>query len=324
MKPPPPLTASRRRRVLGLLGLFLFVAVAVGLLAGPSGFFFDDSTLDLRLLRVALAVVVGAGLSATGASLQAVMRNPLADPFILGVSGGAAIGGALGVAGVPGLHELSVPVLASLGALAATGILAWFLARDSRGRSETALLVGVVINAFAWALVAVVRAILPGQETQRLSMWLIGELGYPAPQALLAAAIVTALGVLVLTWQAGSIGLLRAGDDEAARLGIRVGRTRVIAYACASLLVGVAVSTSGVIGFIGLIAPHAVRRLAGADERLVVPGSALLGALVLVLFDAASRYGFVYLATELPVGALCALVGAPLFALLLWRQVVRS
>lgn len=320
------LTTAGRRRALGALAALLIACTAVALTVGPDGLSTSLELLPLRAGRVVLALLVGAGLAATGAALQALLQNPLADPYVIGVSGGAALGGtvavavASGLAGVavggPGLHAA-----AAMGAAGATALLAWFLAQDRTGRSETALLVGVTLNAFAWALVAVARAALPPGDTQILSVWLVGTVGYPTTPDLALAAVVTSVGVIVLTGVSGDLALLRAGAEEAARLGVNVRRVRLLAYGAASLLVGVAVSTSGVIGFVGLIAPHAIRLVVGRDERVVVPASALVGALALVGFDAAARASFALFSSELPAGALTAVVGAPLFALGLWRRV---
>lgn len=315
------LTPQRRRAILAVLAAALLASMMMGMSIGPDGASLDVELLPLRAARVALAAIVGAGLAATGAALQALLRNPLADPYVLGVSGGAAMGGALALAlGVVGIG-LGLHVSALAGAVGATALLAWFLARDRGGRGETALLVGVTLNAFSWALVAVVRAALPADRTQILSVWLVGSVGYPELRDLVLAALVTSAGIGALVLAAGDLALLRAGADEAARLGVDLRRARLLAYGGASALVGVAVSTSGVIGFIGLIAPHAVRLLLGRDDRLVVPASALFGGACLVLFDAAARASFALFDSELPTGALTAVVGAPVFAFALWRRV---
>lgn len=319
-----PLTRARQARV--LLGLLLgFVAfIFLGVLIGPDDtgpeIFTETTLLRLRLMRVLLAAVVGAGLAATGAALQATLRNPLADPYVLGVSGGAAMGGAIAVA-LGAAAGLGLHAAAALGALGATALLAWFLARDRGGRAETALLVGVTLNAFSWALVSVVRATLPASKTQILSVWLVGAVGYPSPADLAVAAAVTGAALLVLMFHSGELTLLRAGEDEAARLGVDVARARLRIYAACSLLVGVAVSTTGVIGFLGLIAPHAVRLTLSRDERLALPAAAVVGGAGLVLFDALARGAFALFDSEIPTGALCAVIGAPLFAVGLWRKV---
>jgi iron complex transport system permease protein len=182
------------------------------------------------------------------------------------------------------------------------------------------VLVGVVMNAFSWAFVAVVRAVLPTSTTQALAVWLIGAIGYPEPAHLILAVVVGVVGVLVLARSAGALRLLRQGDEEAARLGVDVGRTRAVVLSACTALVGVAVATTGVIGFVGLLVPHVIRRTLVDDERGLVPVAALGGAALLCAVDAVARGAFVVVGSELPVGALCALGGAPGLAWLLWRE----
>ena len=322
------LTPRQRRRVLAAGIVAVVVASLAAIVVGTDGVSLavlvdpDDRALllPLRARRVVIGLLVGGALAATGAALQAMLRNPLADPYVIGVSGGAAIGGALavGLGGV--LADAGLPIATSAGALVASAGLAWFVARDRSGRSETAILVGVVFNAFAWALVAVVKTTLPAARTQALLFWLIGAIGYPSPTLVVAAAILVVGGVALLTRAAGPLALLALGEDEARRLGVDSARTKLVVYAASSLLVGVAVATTGIIGFVGLIVPHALRLRGSADERVLIPASALFGAAALAAFDAASRGSFAAFDTELPVGALTAVVGAPLFALALWRR----
>ncbi|MDP2340975.1 MAG: iron ABC transporter permease [Deltaproteobacteria bacterium] len=303
-------------------------AVVFAFCCGPGGLGPPDSaTVSLRLSRVALGFVVGGALSAVGAALQALLRNPLADPYVLGVSGGAAMGASLFTAmlgAAPSTLMLSVglPGAGVVGALGASALLVLFVAHDSAvgGRGEGTVLVGIVLNAFSWAVVAVVRALVPASSSAGLSVWLIGSIGYPDTVALIVAGGVTVLGVLALWAVSGSLSILRGGDEEASRLGVDVARVRVVVVCAASALVGVAVGTSGVIGFVGLLVPHAVRRVFTVDERGVIPLSALLGGGLLCAFDGVARLGFGIFGSEIPVGAACALLGAPAFAVLLWRS----
>ncbi len=326
-------------------GALIVVAVVVvggvvfACFCGPAGLAWPDSaTVSLRMSRVALGFVVGAALSATGAALQALLRNPLADPYVLGVSGGAAMGASLFTAslgllgaGAAGLSSsslflaLGLPGAGVIGALGASALLLLFVARDGRNAGvgaagEGTVLVGIVLNAFSWAVVAVVRALVPASSLAGLSTWLIGSIGYPDDVTLAVAVVVTVVGVLALMQVSGFLFVLRGGDDEARRLGVPLGRVRVVVIASCSALVGVAVGTTGVIGFVGLLVPHAVRRLFTVDERGVIPLSALLGGALLCAFDGLARWGFAWVGSEIPVGAACALTGAPLFALLLWRS----
>ena len=332
------------RAAIALLALAPLFALAVGvglslgagtlsLSAALRGVEPDATVLfRLRIPRVVLAAIVGAGLSVAGVALQALLRNPLADPFVFGLSGGAAIGAALSVAvtgtalGVAGVSAagwiglLPTQFAAVLGSLAAS-VLVFTLGR-ARGRlhPERALLVGVVFNSFASALVIALEAVLAPEKTQAVLLWLAGTLGYEPQPVLLAAGAVVLVAAGILTALAGRLNLLALGDEGAAALGVDVERTRLLSFFAASAAVGAAVALTGLVGFVGLVVPHAVRLVAGPDHRVVLPASALGGAAFLVLADAIARMLFRGLGTEPPVGAVTALLGAPLFVLLLRRR----
>jgi iron complex transport system permease protein len=332
------------RAAIALLALAPLVALAVGvglslgagtlsLSAALRGVEPDATVLfRLRIPRVVLAAIVGAGLSVAGVALQALLRNPLADPFVFGLSGGAAIGAALSVAvtgtalGVAGVSAagwiglLPTQFAAVLGSLAAS-VLVFTLGR-ARGRlhPERALLVGVVFNSFASALVIALEAVLAPEKTQAVLLWLAGTLGYEPQPVLVAAGAVVLVAAGILTALAGRLNLLALGDEGAAALGVDVERTRLLSFFAASAAVGAAVALTGLVGFVGLVVPHAVRLVAGPDHRVVLPASALGGAAFLVLADAIARMLFRGLGTEPPVGAVTALLGAPLFVLLLRRR----
>jgi iron complex transport system permease protein len=332
------------RAAIGLLALAPVVAVAafVGLSLGAGNLSLGDALrgvepdatvlFRLRVPRVVLAAIVGAGLSVAGVALQALLRNPLADPFVFGLSGGAAIGAAisvavtgtaLGLAGVSAagwLGLLPTQFAAVMGSLAAA-ILVFALGRQ-RGRlhPERALLVGVVFNSFASALVIALESVLAPEKTQAVLLWLAGTLGYEPEPVLVAAGAVVLAAVAVLTALAGRLNLLSLGDEGAAALGVDVEATRLLSFFAASAAVGAAVALTGLVGFVGLVVPHAVRLVAGPDHRVVLPASALGGAAFLVLADAVARVLFRELGTEPPVGAVTALLGAPLFVLLLRRR----
>ncbi len=311
-----------RTTALGLLCLAF--GALVGLCCGPAGFgvgdLGDPTIVALRGTRVALGAIVGGALSIVGAALQAALRNPLADPFVLGVSGGAAMGAALLLASVGAAFVVPGAILGAV--VACLALLAFVRVRGSSG--EGAVLVGVVVNAFSWAVVAVVRVAVPANEAATLSVWLIGAVDYPATSTVWAALVVTVVASGVLVRQAGALTIVRGGDDDAARLGIDVDRVRLQVFAAASVLVGVAVASTGVIGFVGLLVPHAVRRVVSSDDRVVVPLSLLIGAGALVALDGLARAAFVLVGSELPVGAMCALLGAPVLAVLLVRDAQRS
>jgi len=334
--------AARAALALAILVPLLILAAVAGLSLGAGSASIanafrgvePDATLvfRLRLPRVLLAAEVGAALSIAGATLQALLRNPLADPFVFGLSGGAAIGAALAVAaggtvvgtatvaaaGWAGL--LPAQLAAVLGALAAA-LLVVALGR-SRGqlRPERALLVGVVFNSFASALVLSLEAILAPEKTQAVLLWLSGTLGYETGPVLSAAGVSVLLPALVLTALAGRLNLLALGEEGAAALGIDVEATRLVCFVASSAAVGAAVALTGLVGFVGLVVPHAVRLFTGPDHRVVLPASAVAGAAFLVLADAAARMLFRGLGAEPPVGAVTAVIGAPLFVFLLRRR----
>jgi iron complex transport system permease protein len=275
---------------------------------------------SLRLPRVVLAVLVGAALSASGAALQALTRNPLADPYVLGVSGGAALGATMAIAlgWTAGLWGLSAPAgLAFLGALGATGVV-FFAARRSVG-PNAALLTGVIVNAEAAALITSIKALSAPDKLSDMLRWLVGALGYEPVSTLLAVAVIQVLALGILWAMAARLNLLGLGDDEASALGVPVGATRLWVLGAASLSVAAAVAVSGLVGFVGLLVPHGVRRVLGPDQRLLLPACALAGAAFLVLADLLARLAFRTFHAEPPVGVVTALAGGPLFLWLLFR-----
>ncbi len=279
----------------------------------------DRLLLAVRLPRVVLGALAGAGLSTAGVAFQALLRNPLADPYIVGVSGGAALGGVvalvLGVSAAWGL-----PLFAFGGAVAS--VLLLFSLAHARGKSDplTLLLIGVVFNAFAAAVVTFFKAIVTPTKAQEILYWLMGVIGIETAGTLAALAAYVALGTGALVLLAGPLNLLTLGDDEAGGLGLEVGRARLWAFLAAALLVGAVVAVAGMIGFVGLVVPHVLRRLGGADHRWLVPASALTGALFLVAADAVARLTFLTFGTELPVGIITAFTGGPFFLALLLRR----
>lgn len=291
--------------------------------------------LGLRLPRALLGAVVGVALAASGTALQALLRNPLAEPFVLGVSGGAALGGALSLLAAGLLGGLWAPLAAlghaspvAAGAVAGAAgatVLVFAVGRvGGRLVPEAALLVGIVFNAFAAAVITVLKVLVAPEQAARLLYWLMGSLGYEPAGAILATAAVVLAAVGVLVALSGRLNLLSLGDEEAASLGVEVGRVRAAVLLAASTATGAAVALSGMVGFVGLIVPHLVRRVLGPDHRILVPASALFGGAFLVLADAAARVAFLSLGSEPPVGALTALAGGPLFLWLLRRQEQRG
>jgi iron complex transport system permease protein len=315
----------------GLLGAALLASLVIGpsiaprealhvLLdpdaAGSAG----DVVRRIRLPRTAAAALVGACLALAGVCFQALLRNPLADPFVLGISGGAALAGVavLSLGTLVGLGAGAVPLAAFAGALGATALL--FAVAGWRGRlsATTLLLTGVVFNAFASAAIVFLASLGGMTEGTSIFLWLIGTLSAARPEMLGVLAVLLGLGLACTIPNARALDLLTFGEDTAEQLGVAVERTKRWLLLATALVVGGAVSVSGLIGFVGLIVPHALRLLLGPDHRLLVPAAALGGAAFLVACDTAART--LLPGRELPVGAITALAGGPLFLLLLRRQ----
>ena len=299
--------------------------------------------VELRLPRILLAMLIGASLAAAGAALQALLRNALADPFVLGVSGGAALGGTLALAfggaalattlasrvstlpsplgpALAGLVSRSPTTLAALaGALFATAVV--YSAGKFGGRLSpyAALLAGVIFNALASAAITFIKALSPPDRVGNLLYWLAGSLDYPEWSTVLGLALFEALAIGVLLFHAPELNLLSLGDEGAASLGVQVERARRNLFIATSLAVAAAVAVSGLVGFVGLIVPHLLRLWLGPDQRLLLPASVVGGALFLVLADLCARVLFEPLGTATPVGVLTALIGGPIFLWLLRR-----
>jgi len=319
-------THPLRSHGLPRLGLLLVAALAslalasaIGSLAlTPSqwfaGLLHPDTDLasrilwELRLPRALTAFAVGALLGLAGALMQVLLRNPLGDPYVLGVSGGAAF--AVLLAMLLGLPLLWLAPLAFAGALLST-LLVFALARSG----QNLLLTGVVVAAGWGAAISFILSTSPPVQLPGMLFWLMGDLSGALSPGL--AWGVLAVGLLLTLPLARELNLLGRGELAAASLGVTTGRLRWQVYGLASLLTGTAVSIAGSIGFVGLIAPHLVRLLLGSDHRLVLPGAALLGGGLLVLADTLARS--LIAPQQLPVGVLTALIGVPLFLLLLRR-----
>jgi iron complex transport system permease protein len=337
-------TGPRRARValaLGAGALAVAAAIAVSCVVGAQrisvaaawhGQDPDAAILfGLRLPRAVLAAVVGCALAAAGAALQALLRNPLAEPFVLGVSGGAALGGSIVIVAAAGLSRLagspgealgSAPPIAAgavVGAAAATALVFGLGRVAGRLVPEAALLVGIVFNAFVAGVITLIKMLVPPEQGARLLYWLLGAVGYETSGTIALGAALVLLSVGALALLSAKLNLLTLGDEEAAALGVDVRRARALVFFAASAATGAAVALAGMVGFVGLIVPHLVRRLVGPDHRLLLPASALFGAAFLVLADAGARLAFLPLGTEPPVGAVTAFLGGPFFLWLLRR-----
>ncbi len=279
---------------------------------------------DVRLPRVLLAALAGAGLSVVGVALQALLRNPLAEPFVLGVSGGSAFGATLAIVfGLTGMSVLGaslVPLAAFAGGVVATGLVHAFATATRQERGISVLLAGIVVNAIASAAITFIKTLVAPVKAQELLFWLVGNLDMPSSAALVALAVYGCIGTAVLFYDAARLNVLSLGDAAAMHLGVRVRALETRVMLASALVVGAIVSVTGIIGFVGLIVPHALRRLLGPDTRVLMPASLGLGGAALVLCDLATRGAFRWLGRDIPVGAVTALVGGPLFLFLLVRR----
>jgi len=328
---------TRRRLVLTLaaLGALLAASVVGATLIGPvraslwaalapGGAAGADYAIFFRtrLPRVLLGAVVGGSLATAGATLQGLLGNPLADPHLLGISGGAATAGVLAlVAGADPLSPL-VPLAAFAGALGAIVLVSLGSRAGGRTTPHALILVGVVFNAVTAALLMLIQALVTYTQAQGVLFWILGSL---TTQSYALVAGVGAYALVGLAWlflHAQDLNLLAAGEEGALQLGVEVERARRASFVASSLLVGAAVSVSGMIGFVGLIVPHLLRLVVGADHRLLLPASFLGGAVFLVWADALARTALG--AAELPVGVVTALTGGPFFVYLLRRNLRRT
>lgn len=276
-----------------------------------------------RLPRVLAAGLVGGALAASGVVLQALLRNPLATPFTLGVSAGAALGAMLAIAAGLDLGALgvsSVPLASFAGSMVATGLVYGLARSQSRGLSTNVLLLaGVTLNSFFSALILFVQYLADFTQTFRTVRWLMGDLDVGGYAPLVAALPLVVAALIAFAVLARSLNLLSLGSDAAAARGVDVARAERLAFLTASLATGAAVSLAGPIGFIGIVVPHMVRLLVGSDHRLVLPASLFGGAAFLIACDLVARTALAPL--ELPVGVVTAMIGGPFF---LWQLVRHS
>jgi iron complex transport system permease protein len=330
-------TVSRVVRVSLALALVLCVSVILSLLIGAADIgviqglkgllwgWYEGSTLltdsektilfSVRLPRILFAAIVGASLSSAGVVFQGLLRNPLAEPFILGVSGGAAVGAIagilLGIAALP----FGLPLLAFLGS-AVTVILVFLVGRGKSGiNSHTLLLAGVIINAFFSAIIMFLISLSSRADLHTITFWLMGDMSHACSSEIVTAGIFLAVSFLIVYAYARPLNLIVGGEETAMQLGVNVEQTKIVLFLAGSLMTAVAVSFAGIIGFVGLIVPHMMRMLLGPDHRLLMPASFLFGATFLVVADTIARVMIPH--AELPVGVMTALCGAPYFIYLL-------
>lgn len=328
-------TLGRAALVCGLLSLALLLIVLASSIVGSQrlplagslcaltgksncGLTSDQQAIlfDLRLPRIFLAGAVGMCLAAAGAGYQALLRNPLAEPYLLGVSNGAAVGTMTALVFF-GTHEWTRPVFAFAGALVAS-LAVYQLARGRTGATpERLILAGVIVTTFLSSGIVFITTLMDATRIRSFTFWLLGDLSGTTTNLLLITFVAAAVGVVILAANARSLNLMMLGERDAFDFGVEVVRVRLIVFIAASLLVGASVASSGSVGYVGLVVPHLVRLSFGSDNRMVIVAAAIAGAAFVIVADTVART--VIAPRELPVGAITALIGAPLFIYLLRR-----
>ncbi|MBW9464228.1 iron ABC transporter permease [Kluyvera sp. EC_51] len=282
---------------------------------------YRDIWLNIRLPRVLLAVLVGGALATAGVIMQGLFRNPMADPGLLGVSSGSAL-----MVGVAIIFPVSLPaafllyeqmIFAVVGSLVVCAVIILISLRHQHGGMIQLLLAGIAINALCGAAIGILSYVGDEQQLRQLTLWMMGSLGQAQWPTLLVAASFAVPAMIATAWLATTLNLLQLGDEEAHYLGVNVKRKRQLLLLLSSLLVGAAVSVSGVIGFIGLVIPHLIRMTIGADHRWLLPCSTLAGACLLLVADTLART--LVQPAEMPVGLLTSLIGGPYFLWLILR-----
>ncbi len=272
---------------------------------------------DIRLPRVFLAACVGASLAVAGAGLQSLLRNPLAEPYLLGVSNGAALGTLLAF-WLFSSFEFARPIMAFAGAAFAT-VAVYRMAKSRTGmNAERLVLSGVIITTFLSSIIVMLTTLLDTAKLRSFTFWLLGDLSQATSGGVYLSFAAATVATLLISSQARALNLMMIGERDAADFGVEVPRVRLIVFGSASLAVGASVAASGSVGYVGLIVPHIIRLLVGSDNRLVVPFSAIAGAIFVVFADTIARTAIA--PRELPVGAITALIGAPLFIWLLRKN----
>ena len=271
--------------------------------------------LSLRLPRAILAGFVGAGLSVSGTTFQALLRNPLADPYILGVSSGAAVGAIIAILLGFSTFSFGLPLASFLGSFLTILAVFYFGRQDGKIHPNTLLLAGVIVSSFLSALIMFFISLSQKEELHTIIFWLMGDFSFSSGRAILIVSPYILSGVFLLYLRSRHLNLILSGEENAVQLGVDVERLKWVSYISASLVTAASVSVCGLIGFVGLIIPHAVRLIFGPDHRLLIPASALIGASFLVASDTLART--LLAPTELPVGVVTAAFGGPFFMYLL-------
>lgn len=293
------------------------VSAVVRRLSGERGGMTEALVVDLRLPRVVLAALVGAGLAAAGTLYQALFRNPLADPYILGVSSGAGLGATIAFLVAPAAAVVAVPAAAFVGAAVTMALVMGIAMRRGRLETLSLLLAGVAVSYTLSAVTSFVM-VLSRRTMQQVVFWMMGGLSGSTWGHVGVVSAMLVVGLVAPLLYARELDIMLLGDERAGHLGVSVERVKTIVLASASLLVAAAVSVAGLIGFVGLMTPHMTRLVLGPDHRLLLPASTLVGAIAMVLADLVARV--VLAPVELPVGIITAVIGGPFFIWLLLRS----
>jgi len=281
---------------------------------------------DIRIPRILLAAIAGIALASSGTVFQSLLRNPLADPFVIGVSSGAAVGAVIALSlstSYTFLGNWSIPLFSLAGGLATILVILFIAGNKSRFSSQTLLLAGVIMNSFFSAIILFLASVLDASRIQSYMFWMIGHIEVTDTHLLFVGSLYVFIGFFVLWLFSKSLNLLSLGSDTATQLGVNVATVQRITFVAASLLASAVVSMTGIIGFVGLVIPHIIRSWVGSDHRILLPASALGGAIFLIISDTLART--LMSPTELPVGVITALLGAPFFIYILrknyWKRI---
>jgi len=313
-----------------ILVILLLVSFYVGLLLGSSNlsikesFYYlfnsssDDITADIiwkiRIPRLILGILVGSGLAACGAAFQGLFRNPLAEPYTLGISSGASLGVSISV--ILGLSGVFIPFYAFIGSFISV-FFVYTLASRKNFLNSTVILLGVIISFLFSSIVYLIFSLAKPQEVHNIIMWLMGDLSSANNLTIIITAILVILGIFTLIFFSEDLNILTLGDEKAFSLGVNPERTKRILFIASSFITGSCVAASGIIGFVGIIIPHISRKLIGVNHRYLIPSSALIGAIFLVLSDTIAR--IIIKPMELPVGVITGIIGGVFFLSLLLK-----
>lgn len=313
---------SNRKKLL-ILFFILLASIALGVYYGsvkiPLGEIFSQANrniLQLRLARIMLGLLAGAGLGVSGAVLQAILRNPLAEPYLLGTSSGAGLGAALGI--FLGLSVSLLPLAAFAGALLSI-ILVYNLAKQNgRISAQSLILSGVIVAIAISGLIVFLVSISSNQALRGILWWLLGSLEVYNFKLLLIVGSIVSLGIVPIFILSQDLNAISIGEEEAIHLGIEIETVKKILFVITALVTGALVSITGIIGFVGLIIPHMMRMVVGPNHKILIPATCLAGAAFLILSDTLARSLFP--PVEISIGVITSLVGAPIFIFLLRRE----